>query len=222
MKRILSLVLGLTLLSASAAYAQYYEIANQLTGLISPVLSGAFNYKGFVELGGTAGLGHDRANFIGISTSQGFKYSSWFFMGAGIGVDVAMANQTNLTYSGDYDYPDYLGHSTTKTKVMIPVFSDFRFTIGDQTATSFFIDLKIGAAWLMGSDYLRMDRGCLTDGTQFYFKPSAGVRIPIGNDNRRAVNIGLTYQLLTSNNNYYRHSNSLTLSNIGATIGFEW
>ena len=68
----------------SAASAQYYEIANQLPSLISPALSGSLRYKGFVDLSGTAGLGDNRANFAGISTTQGFQYADWFFMGAGL------------------------------------------------------------------------------------------------------------------------------------------
>lgn len=213
-------MLVLAAFCATQAKAQYYEMANQLSKLITPALSGAFNYKGYVDLSGVAGIGPNRANFIGLSTTQGFKYSSWFFMGAGMGIDVAMASQTPL--KDGQTYPSYYGHSTSKTKVMVPIFSDFRFTLGDQTRTSFFFDVKLGAAWLLGSSYLRMDDGCLTNGTQFYLKPSLGVRLPLGDNNKKAVNIGIAYQLLTSNNNYYRNSNSLTLSNIGATIGFEW
>lgn len=81
--------------ATASAHAQYYEIAGQLPSLISPALSGSLNYKGFVEASGTAGIGDSRANFIGVSTSQGFKYADWFFMGVGIGVDVAMAKNVN-------------------------------------------------------------------------------------------------------------------------------
>ena len=50
------------------------------------------------------------------------------------------------------------------------------------------------------------------------------MRIPINSQNpKQAVNVGLTYQLLTSNNNYtYWHDNSVTLNNLGLTVGFEW
>ncbi|MDE6717095.1 MAG: hypothetical protein K2J70_02790, partial [Muribaculaceae bacterium] len=75
------------LFSSSKAEAQYYELVNQLPNLLSPALSGSMNYKGYVDVTGTLGVGNDRANFVGISTSQGFQYSTWFFMGAGIGVD---------------------------------------------------------------------------------------------------------------------------------------
>ena len=61
------------------------------------------------------------------------------------------------------------------------------------------------------------------NGAQFYFKPSLGVRVPLSSKNpKQAVNFGVTYQLLTSDNNYSWYGNSVTLSSFGATIGFEW
>ena len=95
MKKIFALAVAAVLAVGMAvpARAQYYEIANQLSGLISPALSGSMQYRGFVEASGLAGMGKNRANFLGVSTSQGFQYSSWFFMGVGMGIDVAMANQ---------------------------------------------------------------------------------------------------------------------------------
>lgn len=221
MKRFYFLSLLLFALLPFKSSAQYYQIANQLTSLISPALSGSLNYKGFVEFSGLAGLGHDRANDIGISTTQGFQYSSWFFMGVGLGVDVVMANQPE-GWQAQPGY-DYMYHGSSKTKAMVPVFSDFRFNIGDRNSTSFFVDLKLGAAWLIGSKYLRMADGCMSNSTQFFLRPTIGLRIPVSsNDTRHAFNIGVTYQLLTSNNNYYWNSNSLTLNNIGMTVGYEW
>lgn len=82
-------ILAITALAAApvAASAQYYEIANQLPSLIQPALSGSLNYKGFFEASYTQGMGKYKANFLEISTSQGFRYSNWFYMGVGIGVD---------------------------------------------------------------------------------------------------------------------------------------
>lgn len=208
----------------SAASAQYYEIANQLPSLISPALSGSLRYKGFVDLSGTAGMGDNRANFAGISTTQGFQYADWFFMGAGLGVDVAVAHQPEKDMRPQPGDGSYWNRSRSKTKAMIPVFSDFRFNIGGAQSTSFYIDLKVGAAWFIGNSYLEMDTGCMGNNTQFYFKPSIGVRVPVmANDSRKAINIGVSYQLLTSNNNYYYwQSDSMTLNNLGLTIGYEW
>ncbi len=211
--------------STQNASAQYYEIANQLPGLLQPALSGSMNYKGYVEASGMTGFGNNRANFIGISTSQGFQYASWFFMGVGIGVDVAMTNQSDKTdiYPPE-NAPDYYRHSDSQTKVMLPVFSDFRFNIGSYSSTSIFIDLKIGATWLLGDSYLWLQRGRLGGGTQFYLKPSLGMRIPVRASNPgQAINIGVTYQLITSNNNWsYWDDNSATLNGIGLSIAYEW
>ena len=134
------LLLSLLLLgAATTASAQYYQLANQLTNLISPALSGSMSYRGYVEATGTAGVGHSRANFAGISTSQGFRYSSWFFMGAGLGIDVAMARGENSSFAHQSSY--YGGYNTTRTQVMLPVFSDFRFNIGPETAASCYIGI---------------------------------------------------------------------------------
>lgn len=210
------------IIAAPSAHAQYYQIANQLTGLLSPALSGSFNYKGYVEMSGTAGIGDNRANFIGVSTSQGFRYSSWFFMGVGIGVDVAMSKGLE-DGSGIPEDERFIGYyRTTQTKAMIPVFSDFRFILGSESKTSGFIDLKLGAAWLIGSPYLRMHGAYMTNDAQFYLKPTVGVRIPVNTKNsRQAFNVGVTYQLLTSSNYYWRDG-SVTLNNFGVTIGYEW
>lgn len=207
------------------ARAQFYEITNQLSQLVSPALSGSFNYKGYVEASGLAGIGSSRANFLGVSTSQGFKYSNWFFMGVGVGVDVVMAYEPDEypVYDNIDDRPSHSPNSAT-TKAMIPVFTDFRFNIGDMRGLGFFIGLKLGAAWLIGDPYLGLPEGCITTATQFYMRPTIGVRLPVNKNNpKRAFNIGVTYQLLTANDNYYIYNhNSLSLNNVGLTLGYEW
>lgn len=211
--------------AAGPARAQYYELANQLTNVLSTALSGSLNYKGFVDVSGTAGVGDNRANFIGVSTTQGFTYADWFFMGAGLGIDAAVVRQSPYDWGGmtPSDRPSYYDRPTTRTKVMMPIFSDFRFTIGGMSSTAFFVDLKIGAAWLLGDSYLEMGDAYMSNSAQFYFKPSVGIRIPVSTgDSRHAFNIGVTYQLLTSGNNYYWYDDTVTLNNLGATISYEW
>ncbi|MCM1505434.1 MAG: hypothetical protein NC127_09590 [Muribaculum sp.] len=220
MKRLHYFVIALLCLMPFGVRAQYYQIANQIPQLISPALSGSLNYKGFVELSGMAGLGHNRANVISVSTTQGFRYASWFFMGVGAGVDVVMAQQpAGWQPSPGYDYM-YRGNA--KTKAMVPLFSDFRFTFGP-ASSAFFLDIKLGAAWMIGRDYLRMADGFMSNQTQFYLRPTIGVRIPVSASRQnQAFNVGVTYQLLTSNNNYYWNDNSLTLNNIGVSLSYEW
>ncbi|MBO5296626.1 MAG: hypothetical protein J6B03_03420 [Candidatus Homeothermus sp.] len=223
LERIIAVVVGMIIFGiGQQAKAQYYEIANQLPGVISPALSGSMNYKGFIELSGVAGFGDNRANIIGVTTSQGFQYSSWFFMGAGLGVEVAMTNSDML--SSDVGQARYREHSNSSTKVMIPVFSDFRFNFGNTGGVSFFADVKLGAIWLIGNSYLRLQEGCMTGDAQFYCKPALGVRIPVSSTNQRqAVNIGVAYELITSDNNYnYWNDNNITLNCLGVSLSFEW
>lgn len=221
-KRITALagIISMTLCGAQQASAQYWEAANQLTSLISPALSGSGAYKGSVEVMGVAGLGTNKLNQVEIATSQGYQFTSWFYMGAGLGVSVAHR-------SGD-EMPAYIAPYTSKeTGVMIPIFSDFRFTLPTSTkgATTMFIDLRLGASWLCGNRPISLNDNYLDSSTNFYFRPAIGVRIPVSTSNsKQAVNIGLAYMLLTGNNGYYGgYSNgNPTLSAIGATLSFEW
>ena len=224
MKAIRFLLLSLLSAAASfAASAQYYEIANQVSNIIRPALSGSLSYRGFAELSGTAGIGTYRANIIGISTSQGFQYASWFFMGAGIGVDIAMRNPEEI-YTDTRPVPDFMRHSSARTMAMIPVFSDFRFKIGGGNgAPACFIDVKAGATWLIGNDYLEFTDARMGGGAQFYLRPSIGVRVPLSAAGaRQAVSIGVAYQLITSDNWYTCYDNSVSLSGFGAAVAFEW
>lgn len=202
----------------AVANAQYYEIASQIPSLLSPALSGSMAYKGFVEMTGIGGVGSNRANFLEISTSQGFQYSSWFFMGAGIGVDVAMSRN-----SKSWDNSRLYRGSNATTMAMLPVFSDFRFNIGSGGGTSVYIDAKVGAAWFIGNYYLQLHDRTMGHGAQFFLQPSVGVRIPINSQKPgQAINVGVTYRLLTSNNNYSWYDGSVTLNGFGASVSFEW
>ncbi len=210
--------------AAPGADAQYYEIANQIPGLVQPALSGSMSYRGFVELSGLTGFGENRANFVGVSTSQGFQYADWFYMGVGLGVDVvatAREKDTDVVPEGE---PAWGNHGSTRTKAMIPVFSDFRFKVGIAPGVSLYAGAKFGAAWLLGNDYLRLNKGRIGGATQFYLRPSLGVRFAFDkNKPARALTVALTYQLLTSNNNWdWYGQNDVTLNSLGMTISYEF
>ncbi len=225
-KRLLSiLVLISAFLSGSTASAQLYQIANQLPSLISPALSGSMNYKGFVDAHYIKGLGDCNADFLGVSTSQGFQYREWFFMGVGIGVDMISSHVSDNFGQWDENHPNYdysIEKSDRTHGVMIPIFTDFRFNIGSKTSTSFFIDLKLGCSFLVGKDNLRINNGYITNQEYFYLRPSAGVRIPVNSDNsKQAIAIGINYQLLTAN--YWSSWNrNVTLNGLGASVSYEW
>lgn len=219
--------------AALPAQAQVWQATSQLSNMLSPILSGSGRYKGLVEVSGYAGVGDAKINHVEISTSQGYQYNSWFYMGAGIGVDIVHTPASDAPDThGYYDPADgwnnnYYGrYGYKRTGVMLPVFTDFRFDIATgsaPTSPSVLIDLRLGASWLLGNRYMMTDHGYLSNQTQFYCRPSVGVRIPVGSASpRQAVSIGVSSLLLTSGNNYWYYGDSQTLSAFGASVSFEW
>lgn len=202
--------------------AQYYEIANQLPSLISPALSGSMNYKGFLEAGYSKTLGGYDADFLEVSTSQGFQYKSWFYMGVGIGVDVLFAHRNDSWGNGWTNSDFRRDHGSTTTAAMLPLFTDFRFNIGGSTGASFFIDLKVGCSFLLSNKYIEIGNGYLTNQQYFYLHPAIGIRIPTNSRNpKQAIDIGVNYKLLTSN--YWNSWNrSVTLNGLGVSLAYEW
>lgn len=227
--RAAAFILLTAVLSATTAKAQYYEIANQVPQLISPALSGSFNYRGFVEASFAGGIGTNAVNSLEFSTTQGFKYADWFFMGVGAGVNILFSNYDDsgaLYYSPSKAYHSRFDtdNDYTDTGVLIPLYSDFRFNIGSEQNVNFFIDMRIGASFLISDDYLRTSDGVINNDEGFYFRPAIGLRIPTNKkDYRQAINIGVCYQLITNNywNNHWDYDSS-TLNAIGASVSFEW
>lgn len=199
----------------AAASAQYYSIVNQATSMLQTALTGGFRYRGLVDASYNGGLGANRADMLEITTTQGVKYADWFYMGVGAGVDVMFAHP-----SDEFDNP--FDKSVTETACMVPLFTEFRFNIGSETSTSFFIAARVGASFLIGKDYLQVGDGYINRSECFYFKPMLGLRIPVSAANpRQALNIGASYTLLTTE--YWSgHSRNLALSALGISVGFEW
>ena len=220
-------VLAVALLSvAGSASAQLYEIANQLPSLIQPALSGSLNYKGYVDAGFSGGVGKYRANVLSVSTSQGFRYSNWFYMGVGIGLDVMFASDGPEEAAPPYGWDDlHFSHDNATTTVFLPLFTDFRFNIGNNPGSmspSFFIDVKVGASFMLSNKYFKVGDGFITSRENFYLKPSLGIKIPVSKTHpQQAFNVGVTYQLVTSDW-WYVGSRNITLNSVGASVGFEW
>ena len=208
--------------SSQTASAQYYEIANRIPSLIQPAISGSRRYKGFVDLGYSKTLGNYNADFLEVSTSQGFQYTSWFYMGVGIGADVLFAHK-NDNWGDGWEDPSYgKDHGSMTTAVMLPLFTDFRFNIGGNKGASFFIDLKLGCSFLLSNKYISIGDGYLTNQEYFYLRPSLGIRIPTNSKNpKQAFDLGVSYKLLTSN--YWNsRSRDITLNSLGVTVAYEW
>lgn len=216
-----SILVGIAALTFSAN-AQIYSAINTLQSVISPALSGSGRYKGFVEAGYSHTLSHYNGEFLEVSTSQGYQYNNWFFMGAGLGVDVLFShpgenwNPSNMTTLP----PGKRGYA--KTAAMLPLFADFRFLIGNSSNIGFFLDLKVGASFLLSNKMIAIGDGFLTNKEYFFLDPSIGLRVPCNKKNpKQAINLGVKYKLLTSDY-WFNYSNNITLQSIGAYLAFEW
>lgn len=206
----------LSFLMPSTGAAQYTNIVNQAASLMQTAIMGGMRYRGYVDASYMGGFGNLQADFVGISTVQGVQYSDWFFMGAGLGVDLVYS-KTDASYNG------WFGDRKTRTSgAMVPIFTDFRFNIGGNMGPSFYIDIKAGGSFLIGKNYLAIENGYINGSEYFMLKPSIGLRVPVSKDGRRSMNIGLTYQLLTCNYWWYNNSNSGTLNSLGGTVSYQW
>ena len=210
------LVALISFLMPSSGAAQYTNIVNQAASLMQTAIMGGMRYRGYVDASYTGGFGRLQADFVGISTVQGVQYADWFFMGAGLGVDLVYS-KTSMAPS-DWNYT----RVRRTSGAMVPIFTDFRFNIGGSQGPSFFIDIKAGGSFLIGKNYLAIENGYINGSEYFMLKPSIGLRVPVSKDGRRSMNLGLTYQLLTCNYWWYNNSDSGTLNSIGATVSYQW
>lgn len=210
-------------LSILPARAQIGEIVNGLSNVALPAIQQGAGYKGYVEADFTAGFGNFRTNFATVATSQGYQLNDWFYMGAGIGVDLLWST-VNKGWGDDWSAsnPDWYAHEHTTSAVMIPVFTDFRFILGQPNPISFFINLRTGAAFLCSNNYIQINDGYLTNQQYFYFQPAVGVRIPVSTTHpRQAFDIGIHYRLMTSN--YWSNwQYDATINGFGLNLSYEW
>lgn len=219
MKKFYAIILLAFVALPTLCSAQYYQAVNTLQSVLSPALSGAGNYKGYVEAGYSHTLAGYNGQFVEISTSQGYQYNSWFYMGAGLGIDLLLSKPGSRWGEGSMPpgKPEYL-----KTAPMMPLFADFRFLIGDTSRVSFFLDLKVGCSFLLTNKVIAIGNGYLTNREYFFLDPGIGVRVPTNKAKpRQAFNLGVKYKLLTSNY-WYTYNNNITLQAIGAFVAFEW
>lgn len=219
------LLIGLLLacMGSLGASAQYGEIVNGLTNVALPAIRGGAGYKGFLEGDYTQGVGAYRTNFVTVATSQGYMLTNWCYIGAGIGVDLLWSTVED-GWSDDWAYqnPEWRDHKHTSTAVMIPVFTDFRFIMGDQSNTAFFMNLRFGAAFLCSDSYVQIRDGYLTNRNYFYLQPAIGMRVPVNKTKpRQAIDIGLHYRLMTSNYwSGWQHNASI--NGLGVNVSYEW
>ena len=221
MKKFIAPILMAVSAFTFSAQAQIYEAINTLQSVISPALSGSGRYKGFVEAGYSHTLSHYNGDFLEVSTSQGYQYNSWFYMGAGLGLDLLFSHPNSNWNEGNMT-PLPGARPITKTAPMLPLFADFRFLIGNSSNLSFFLDLKVGCSFLLTNRNIAIGDGLLTNREYFFLDPSLGLRIPCNKKKpKQAVDVGVKYKLLTSNY-WYNYNNNITLQSLGAFVAFEW
>lgn len=218
-------IAGIVLAATAAlpAQAQIGEIVNGLTNVALTAIRGGAGYKGYIEADYTQGFGRYRSNFLTVATSQGYKFNDWFYLGAGIGVDFLWST-VDTGWGNDWaaSNPQWYAHEHTSSAVMIPVFTDFRFSIGKITDVSFFINMRLGAAFLCTDSYVQIRDGYLTNQNYFYMQPAFGVRIPISKTKpKQALDIGIHYRLMTSN--YWSNwQYNATINGLGLNVSYEW
>ncbi len=220
MKTIHKLVLAFTLcLSTSlGAKAQYYQIADQLQNMLSAIFTGGSSYKGFVDASYMRSIGNNRVDFAEITTTHGCSMASWFFMGAGLGVEAMMARNDGVTFEERWQATNSY-RSTVETIWTMPVYIDFHITIGGTENVGMFADFRVGSAFKLSDKALAVSDGYISTNEFVYLRPSVGMRIPIGE--KSAVNIGLSYKLLMSNY-WYEDYSDITLHALGLNVGLEW
>lgn len=221
-KKILTLTLGI-LAALTPLQAQIFSAINTIGSVISPALSGSGNYKGYVEAGYSHTIGKYNGDFIELNTTQGYQYNNWFFMGAGLGIDLLLSHPGSNWNNGMQNQPPNFNGST-QTAPMLPLYADFRFLIGGAATSniSFFLDLKVGCSFLLTNKIIAIGDGYLTNRQYFFLNPAIGLRLPFNKKNpKQAIDVGVRYKLLTSEY-WYNYSNNITLQGIGAFIAFEW
>lgn len=131
-------------------------------------------YRGFVDLGGFVGLddAFDSYSAFMFSTSHGYQFCPWIFLGGGFGVN-------SYSYSGNAIFTDELGSqfgwSPYKgTGTFVPFYIDVRvFPIGRMRVTPF-VGMKLGYSVSTMED--------VEDGGNFggfYHQYSAGISVAI-------------------------------------------
>lgn len=221
MKKIYAIAAAALIAIPATVNAQYYNIANQVANVLQAPLNGSPRYKGFVEASYIKGLGNTEADFLEITTSQGMQYNSWLYMGVGLGASVVFSHQNKDVEPNYWSQPGYIDRDSRTTGVMIPLFTDFRFTPWGSD-TGLYIDIKAGCSFLVGKDYLRINKGFLTNQEYFYLRPSIGMKVPVNPEKpKQAIDFGVSYQLLTSNywSGYYTDK---AVNGLGLSIGYEW
>ncbi|MGN1246682.1 MAG: hypothetical protein ACI4UN_08605 [Muribaculaceae bacterium] len=193
----------------------------------SPSYDSGTRYKGFIETGYSGGIGDYRANQLDILTTHGIATGN-LFLGVGFGVNILYPNENGnpLDHNVGGFYPSSKYDYNKETAVMIPLYVDFKYNFGSGSVRPF-VDFKVGAAFLGNDHAVSIGDGWLDDEEGLYFSPTIGINIPTSG--RAAINIGLTYNLISQKYYYYDwyydevYSNDgISLHSLGVKLSIEW
>lgn len=123
-------------------------------------------YRGFADLGYTFGVGDYEFGRFEISTTHGYQVNPHFFVGGGVGFHFMSEYETK-----SMEIP----LDVRKSKISIPLFCDFRATIGKRKFSPF-ADLKLGYFVTNGDGFY----GNLSIGCRMALKDKQGISLSVG------------------------------------------
>lgn len=145
-----------------------------LSCCISKAQSIQTGYHGFVDLGYNYYISQLSPSTIELTTSHGYQFNPYFFLGAGLGFDF-----TGEATWGEVDHKPY---NKRESKVDIPIFFNLRANF-TKTMLTPFVDGKVGA-------YINNEGG-------IYANFSLGCRYSINNGNGISVSVGYEMRKVT-------------------------
>lgn len=151
-------------------------------------------YRGFADMGYTVGIGEWKAGRIEVTTSHGYQFTPYLFMGGGTGIHYYCTDGAEET--------------------VVPLFVDFRAN---------FIKGKIVPFARIKAGY-SFDTSESFEGLGFYIAPSAGVKFMVSDNFAINFSLGYTSQLVDSyyEDYYYEYSSTENLGGITFKTGFEF
>lgn len=159
-------------------------------------------YRGFVDFGYTAGVGDMNIGRVELTTSHGFQFNPYLFVGAGTGIHCYFkANERKLELSEKECLP------------VIPFFVDLRGSFLKGSIVPF-IGIKLGYSCALVSASNEYD----FSGLGLYIAPSAGVKFAITSQAMLNLSLGYSVQNTTIGEYSYRDYDETTINMGGVSI----
>ncbi len=183
MKKLLCLIALFVCLASPAAYAQFASGLSKSTSSVRPKVKVTKEYKrgykGFVELGYSAGsiehydddYGYESEPRVQASlyTSHGYQFNPWIYLGAGAGMEFSR-------------------------EIYMPIFADFRVNLNNPNKHKCtpYLGTCLGGTVFAYTEYCQGEGGV-------YFDLSLGLRIALP---KNALHMSMGYQLMSIASSY--------------------